>query len=230
MEQIISWADSYYNIVSFKACRKIDRLIFASMFIATILFLLYSMINAGHDNEIKYQVFFIEIVTMLLYWRMDKKVIEEIFSYSIKNDIHDKSIIVVKRRILEKITGEESGNFDNIAEKINTIYSINRKYKIKVLFFHELLRLIAKYWGAILLAFIGYYIQKNYVRIIDEITTSTNLSFYFFSITFLLFFYSISAYLINVGFQLLHKVPLVGDTNYEKIRIFLVDLSETVTF
>lgn len=230
MEQIINWADSYYNIVSFKACRKIDRWIFATMFIATISFLFYSMVNAGHDNAMKYQVFSVEICTMLLYFRMDIKVTKEIFSYSLKNDIHDPSIVVVKRRILEKITGENASNFGNLAEKINTVFDINRKNKIKVLFIHELLRIITKYWGAILLAFVGYYVQKNYIRIIDEISTSGNLPFYFFSITFLLFFYSISVYLINVGFQLLNKVPLVGDTNYEKIRILLVDLSETVTF
>ncbi|MCX5865223.1 MAG: hypothetical protein NTW42_09190 [Deltaproteobacteria bacterium] len=113
---------------------------------------------------------------------------------------------------------------------MNSVVETNKNNKKKPLFFHELLQLIIKYLVAILLAFSGYYVKQNYTKIINEISEKGNLSFYIISITLLLFFYVLSGYFINVGFKLLNKVPFVGDTNHEKIRIFLLGLSETVTF
>ncbi|MCX5865224.1 MAG: hypothetical protein NTW42_09195 [Deltaproteobacteria bacterium] len=111
MEQILNWAQSYYNIVSFKACKKTERWIFISMFIATICFFFYSVIENRHDDIMKFQLFTLEADTMVLGWLLEKEVTRKIFEYSKINNIPDGNILVVKRKILEGITFEKSINF-----------------------------------------------------------------------------------------------------------------------
>ncbi|MCX5876256.1 MAG: hypothetical protein NT087_08195 [Deltaproteobacteria bacterium] len=166
---------------------------------------------------------------MITYAILDKQRNNRIVEFSEKNKIYDDNFLIIKRNILEKITGYKSNKFHELIDKINTITNTNIENKPKTLLIPDIIHLIAKYWVAISIAFTGYYIQKNFDKIINEITKENYFWFYAGATTIFIFYFIVFKYFLRVTVQTMNKIPFVGNTDLERIRVLLLDLSETAT-